>query len=75
MKVVSDAGELEAVCARVLAAHPSQVASIRAGKKGIVGFLVGQVMKETKGSANPARERIFRTARRRTTRLRKPSLG
>jgi aspartyl-tRNA(Asn)/glutamyl-tRNA(Gln) amidotransferase subunit B len=53
MKVVSDAGELEAVCARVVAAHPTQVASIRAGKKGIVGFLVGQVMKETKGSANP----------------------
>jgi aspartyl-tRNA(Asn)/glutamyl-tRNA(Gln) amidotransferase subunit B len=53
MKVVSDAGELEAVCARVIAAHPSQVATIKAGKKGVLGFLVGQVMKETKGSANP----------------------
>jgi aspartyl-tRNA(Asn)/glutamyl-tRNA(Gln) amidotransferase subunit B len=53
MKVVSDAGELEAVCARVIAAHPSQVESIRSGKKGVMGFLVGQVMKETKGSANP----------------------
>jgi aspartyl-tRNA(Asn)/glutamyl-tRNA(Gln) amidotransferase subunit B len=53
MKVVSDAGELEAVCARVVAAHPSQVESIRSGKKGVMGFLVGQVMKETKGSANP----------------------
>ena len=53
MKVVSDAGELESVCKRVLAAHPSQVATIRAGKKGVLGFLVGQVMKETKGSANP----------------------
>jgi aspartyl-tRNA(Asn)/glutamyl-tRNA(Gln) amidotransferase subunit B len=53
MKVVSDAGELEAVCARVIAAHPTQVATIQAGKKGVLGFLVGQVMKETKGSANP----------------------
>jgi aspartyl-tRNA(Asn)/glutamyl-tRNA(Gln) amidotransferase subunit B len=53
MKVVSDAGELESVCERVMAAHPSQVATIRAGKKGVLGFLVGQVMKETKGSANP----------------------
>jgi aspartyl-tRNA(Asn)/glutamyl-tRNA(Gln) amidotransferase subunit B len=53
MKVVSDTGELEAVCARVIAAHPSQVESIRSGKKGVMGFLVGQVMKETKGSANP----------------------
>jgi aspartyl-tRNA(Asn)/glutamyl-tRNA(Gln) amidotransferase subunit B len=53
MKVVSDTGALEAVCARVLEAHPTQVATIKAGKKGVLGFLVGQVMKETKGSANP----------------------
>jgi aspartyl-tRNA(Asn)/glutamyl-tRNA(Gln) amidotransferase subunit B len=53
MRVVSDAGAITAVCERVLAAHPEQVASIRAGKKGVLGFLVGQVMKETKGSANP----------------------
>jgi aspartyl-tRNA(Asn)/glutamyl-tRNA(Gln) amidotransferase subunit B len=53
LKVVSDTGELEAACARVIAAHPSQVATIQAGKKGVLGFLVGQVMKETKGSANP----------------------
>jgi len=53
MRVVSDAGAIEAACKRVLDAHPEQVASIRAGKKGVLGFLVGQVMKETKGSANP----------------------
>jgi aspartyl-tRNA(Asn)/glutamyl-tRNA(Gln) amidotransferase subunit B len=53
MKVVSDTGELEAVCARVIEGHPTQVATIKAGKKGVLGFLVGQVMKETKGSANP----------------------
>jgi aspartyl-tRNA(Asn)/glutamyl-tRNA(Gln) amidotransferase subunit B len=53
MRVVSDAGAIEAAVQRVLAAHPEQVASIKAGKKGVLGFLVGQVMKETKGSANP----------------------
>jgi aspartyl-tRNA(Asn)/glutamyl-tRNA(Gln) amidotransferase subunit B len=53
MRVVSDEGALRAICERVLAAHPDQVASIRAGKKGILGFLVGQVMKESRGSANP----------------------
>ena len=53
LRVVSDAGAIEAACQRVLAANPSQVASIKAGKKGVLGFLVGQVMKETKGSANP----------------------
>jgi aspartyl-tRNA(Asn)/glutamyl-tRNA(Gln) amidotransferase subunit B len=53
LRVVSDEGALVAACERVLAAHPDQLASIRAGKKGVLGFLVGQVMKETKGSANP----------------------
>jgi aspartyl-tRNA(Asn)/glutamyl-tRNA(Gln) amidotransferase subunit B len=53
MKVVSNASELQAICERVLAANPSQAESFRAGKKGVLGFLVGQVMKETKGSANP----------------------
>jgi aspartyl-tRNA(Asn)/glutamyl-tRNA(Gln) amidotransferase subunit B len=53
LRVVSDAGAIETAVQRVLAAHPEQVASIRAGKKGVLGFLVGQVMKETKGSANP----------------------
>jgi aspartyl-tRNA(Asn)/glutamyl-tRNA(Gln) amidotransferase subunit B len=53
LRVVSDEGALQAICERVLAAHPDQVASIRAGKKGVLGFLVGQVMKESRGSANP----------------------
>jgi aspartyl-tRNA(Asn)/glutamyl-tRNA(Gln) amidotransferase subunit B len=53
LRVVSDEGALRAICEKVLAAHPDQVASIRAGKKGVLGFLVGQVMKESKGSANP----------------------
>jgi aspartyl-tRNA(Asn)/glutamyl-tRNA(Gln) amidotransferase subunit B len=53
LRVVSDAGAIQAACERVIQAHPEQVASLRAGKKGLLGFLVGQVMKETKGSANP----------------------
>ncbi len=53
LKVVSDSGAIQAACERVLGAFPDQVASIKAGKKGVLGFLVGQVMKETKGQANP----------------------
>jgi aspartyl-tRNA(Asn)/glutamyl-tRNA(Gln) amidotransferase subunit B len=37
----------------VLAANPGQVESYRAGKEGLLGFFVGQVMKETEGRANP----------------------
>jgi aspartyl-tRNA(Asn)/glutamyl-tRNA(Gln) amidotransferase subunit B len=54
MKQVTDASAIEAVCARIVAAHPKQAEQVRAGKTAIVGFFVGQVMKETKGSASPA---------------------
>jgi len=37
----------------VIAKHPAQVAEFRAGKDRVVGFLVGQVMKATKGKGNP----------------------
>ncbi len=50
---VSDAGELEAVVAGVLEGHPSEAAAYRAGKTKLLGFFVGQVMKATKGKANP----------------------
>ncbi len=53
MRVVSDAGALEALCKQLIEKHPSQAASIRAGKKALIGFFMGQVMKETGGSANP----------------------
>jgi aspartyl-tRNA(Asn)/glutamyl-tRNA(Gln) amidotransferase subunit B len=51
---MSDPAELEAICKRIVEANPKQVASYRAGKTALLGFFVGQVMKETKGSANPA---------------------
>ena len=51
---MSDPAELEAICRRIVDANPKQTTSYRAGKTALLGFFVGQVMKETKGSANPA---------------------
>lgn len=51
---VSDEGELGVIVAQVLVAHPELVAKYRAGKLEILGFLVGQVMREAKGKANPS---------------------
>jgi aspartyl-tRNA(Asn)/glutamyl-tRNA(Gln) amidotransferase subunit B len=53
LKLVSDSGAIESAARKVVASFPDQVASYRAGKKGVIGFLVGQVMKETGGSAEP----------------------
>jgi glutaminyl-tRNA synthetase len=50
---VSDEASLEPIVDSVLAAHADQVAAYRAGKEGLLGFFVGQVMKETGGKANP----------------------
>jgi aspartyl-tRNA(Asn)/glutamyl-tRNA(Gln) amidotransferase subunit B len=50
---ISDTAELEAVVDRVVAANPELVAKFRAGKRGVLGALVGQVMRETRGRANP----------------------
>ena len=51
---ISDAGALGAAVDEVLAANPAAVADYRAGKAQAVGFLVGQVMKATRGQANAA---------------------
>ncbi|MGQ9674050.1 MAG: Asp-tRNA(Asn)/Glu-tRNA(Gln) amidotransferase subunit GatB [Chloroflexota bacterium] len=51
---ISDRAELEARVDQVLADNPQAVADYRAGKRQAAGFLVGQVMKATKGKANPA---------------------
>jgi aspartyl-tRNA(Asn)/glutamyl-tRNA(Gln) amidotransferase subunit B len=50
---ISDASELDPVIDGVIAANESQVASFKAGKEGVLGYLVGQVMRETQGKANP----------------------
>ena len=52
---VSDTGELEGVVTEVLAAAPDEVAAYRQGKTKLMGFFVGQVMRETRGQANPKR--------------------
>jgi aspartyl-tRNA(Asn)/glutamyl-tRNA(Gln) amidotransferase subunit B len=51
--MVSDASELAPVVDGILAANPGQVEAFRGGKQGVLGFLVGQVMKETEGKADP----------------------
>ena len=52
-KVVADTAELDPIIARVIDANPGQAEQYRAGKHGLLGFFVGQVMKETGGSADP----------------------
>jgi aspartyl-tRNA(Asn)/glutamyl-tRNA(Gln) amidotransferase subunit B len=51
--VVADTGELAPLVDKILAANPSQVESYRSGKEGLLGFFVGQVMRETQGKADP----------------------
>jgi aspartyl-tRNA(Asn)/glutamyl-tRNA(Gln) amidotransferase subunit B len=50
---ISDEGELVAVIEQVIAANPQSVEDYQGGKAQAFGFLVGQVMKETRGKANP----------------------
>jgi aspartyl-tRNA(Asn)/glutamyl-tRNA(Gln) amidotransferase subunit B len=52
-KLVADAGELDPVIDRVVEANPGQAEQFRSGKEGLLGFFVGQVMKETGGQADP----------------------
>jgi aspartyl-tRNA(Asn)/glutamyl-tRNA(Gln) amidotransferase subunit B len=49
---ISDTSELEPLIERILAENPAQVEQYRGGKEGLLGFFVGQVMKETQGKAN-----------------------
>jgi aspartyl-tRNA(Asn)/glutamyl-tRNA(Gln) amidotransferase subunit B len=53
MAQVSDEGALEAACQKVVAANPEEAARFRGGMTKLMGFFVGQVMKETGGKANP----------------------
>jgi aspartyl-tRNA(Asn)/glutamyl-tRNA(Gln) amidotransferase subunit B len=53
LRQVSDAGELGPIVDDVLAEHADVAEQFRAGKEAVIGFLVGQVMKRTGGSANP----------------------
>ena len=53
LKQISDSGELEAMVDQVLADNPNQVEQFKAGKEKLMGFFVGQIMKQTQGKANP----------------------
>ena len=52
-EAVSSTDELGPVVDRIMKENPDQVAAYRGGKEGLLGFFVGQVMKETQGKANP----------------------
>jgi aspartyl-tRNA(Asn)/glutamyl-tRNA(Gln) amidotransferase subunit B len=52
-ETVSDTGALGPLIAAIVEANPGQVAAYRGGKTGLLGFFVGQVMKETGGTADP----------------------
>lgn len=51
---VSDTGEIETLVAKIIEANPKAAEDVRAGEAKVIGFLVGQIMKESKGKANPA---------------------
>ena len=53
LKQITDTGAIDAIVDAVIAANPGQVAEYRAGKDKLIGYFVGQVMKETGGKANP----------------------
>ena len=60
---ISDPAAIEGFVDQVIVAHPEQVEQFRAGKEKVFGFLVGQVMRMTRGQANP--EQVNQALRRR----------
>ena len=53
MKQVSDTGAIEAVVDAIIAANPDEVARYKEGNTKVIGFFVGQCMKEMRGQGNP----------------------
>ena len=53
LRQVTDSGAIEKVVDEIIAANPEQAAQYRSGKEKVFGFFVGQVMKASKGKANP----------------------
>ncbi len=53
LKQISNSSELEVIVDRILAVNPDKVKQFQEGKVGLIGFFVGQVMRETRGQANP----------------------
>jgi len=53
LKQITDSSAIEKIVDEVIQANPSQVEEFKGGKEKVIGFLVGQVMKQSKGKANP----------------------
>ena len=53
LKTISDAGALEKIVDDVIAGNPKQVEQYKGGKTTVIGFLMGQVMKASRGQASP----------------------
>jgi len=66
LKQITDTGAIEALVDEVIANNPSQVEEFKAGKEQLMGFFVGQIMKASKGKANPGqvnqmlKEKLFK---------------
>lgn len=54
LQQISDSSAIEKIVDDVIAANPKQVEQYKSGKTQVIGFLVGQVMKLSRGQANPA---------------------
>ncbi|NNE62760.1 MAG: Asp-tRNA(Asn)/Glu-tRNA(Gln) amidotransferase subunit GatB [Gammaproteobacteria bacterium] len=54
LKQITDSGAIESLIDEVIKANPDQVEQFKAGKEKVLGFFVGQIMKQSKGKANPA---------------------
>jgi len=54
LRQISDTGALEKIIDEIIAANPKQLEQYKAGKTTVIGYFVGQVMKASKGQANPA---------------------
>jgi aspartyl-tRNA(Asn)/glutamyl-tRNA(Gln) amidotransferase subunit B len=55
---LTDSEEIEAICQEVIAANPDQVAQYQSGKGGVIGWLIGQVMAQSGGKADPQAVRV-----------------
>jgi len=53
LSVISDEGAIKELVDKVVSSNPSQVEAYKNGRTNLMGFFVGQIMKETKGRANP----------------------
>src|ERR1039458_4648901 len=73
----TDTSALEKIVDEIIAANPKQIEQYRSGKKTMIGFFVGQVMKASKGQANPqlVNELLAKKLDRKSTRLNSSHLG